>query len=122
MWEDWLPHYLAIGISKYDFFHSTPKELQAYDKAYEIRRNIQDEQDWMLGLYFYEAVSVVVGNALRKKTAKPLSFRDKPILKELEEKRAKERPLTEDEKNAAISALFANLESMQARFEATHKK
>ena len=96
--------------------------MQAYDKAYDLRRKVEDERDWMLGCYFYEAVSVVASNALRKKGAKPISYRKKPVLQELEEKREGERPLTEDEKIAATAALFANLENMQAKFEKAHKK
>ena len=37
IFEDWLPKYISMGMSKNEFFHSTPKILQAYDKAYLLR-------------------------------------------------------------------------------------
>lgn len=112
---------MAIGVNKNDFFHSTPKELTYYDKAYELRRKVKDEQDFMLANYIYEAIAVVIHNAFAKKNSQPLKFRDKPYLQEIEEKKYLNRELTVDEKSSAIDILFGNLESMQRKFEKSKK-
>lgn len=119
MFEDWLPHNLAIGVSKYDFLHSTPNELRAYLKAYEIKRKAEDERDWMLGMYVHEAFGVVIKNAFSKKGAKKAKYREKPFLKEAEDSRkyATGEGLTEEEKKSATDFLFASLSVMQSNFE-----
>lgn len=103
-------------MTKYEFYHSTLNDLLDYDEAYQLRRKIDDEQAYFQGIYFYEAVSVALGNAFRKKGAKPIPYRDKSILNEIEEKN---RPLTEEEIKTQTDNLFAMLGSMQANFEAS---
>ena len=93
--------------------------LSDYDDAYRLRRKIEDERDYFLGVYFYDAVQVALGNAFRKKGSKPLEYRDKPILQAYEEKQRLLNP-TEEEKKQHIDNLFAMLGQMQANFERTH--
>lgn len=87
-----------------------------YDEAYKIRRRIEDEKALFLGHYFYEAVSTALSNAFRQKGSKPIQYRKKGILAEMEEMN---RPLTEEEKIEQTNNLFAMLGEMQARFEAS---
>lgn len=47
--------------------HSTPKELDAYDKGYRLRRQIKDEEMWIMGRYVLSAVSVALEHAFSKK-------------------------------------------------------
>lgn len=51
----------------------------------------KSEEMWLQGLYIYNAVYVVIGNALKKKGAKPLEYLEEPI---------RLLPLTEEEKAA----------------------
>lgn len=62
MYEDMLPSYLAMGISKDEFFHSTPYELEAYEEAYQIKREIADEQAWLQARYNLEAYMVALSH------------------------------------------------------------
>lgn len=107
-----------MGVSKEDFFHATPKVLKAYDKAYDIRMRELDHMNLLLGYYTYEAVSISLSNAFRKKGAKPLKYRDMPIL---EEARRNSGDLTEAEKIAETKKLFESLEMMKRNFEMNHK-
>lgn len=60
-----LPHYLSIGVSKGDFFSSTPKILKAYDKAHEEKIKTMDALAWQFcGSYVLSAVSVAVDHCL----------------------------------------------------------
>ena len=114
-------HYLAIGVSKHDFYHSTLVGLRDYDEAYKLRRKIQDERDYFVGIYTYEAVSIAIGNAFRSKGSKPYTYRDKSITAELEEKEHLKH-LTDEEKQVHIDNLFAMLGQMQTRFEQNQSK
>ena len=57
-----LPSYLAMGVTKDEFMHSTPNELEAYQKAYQIKREIADEQAWLQGRYNLEALMVALAH------------------------------------------------------------
>jgi hypothetical protein len=46
--------------------NSTPYEMQAYDKAYKIRRVQEDERDWMMGQYMLSAIGTVMSSAFSK--------------------------------------------------------
>lgn len=105
---------MTIGVSREEFYHSTLVELRDWDKIYKNRRMIEDEKALLSGIYTYEAVSTALSNAFRKSGTKPVPYRHKSILAEIEENN---RPLTEEEKNKQINNLFAMLNGMQERFE-----
>lgn len=70
---------MAIGVSKNEIYHSTVVSLRDYDEAYKIRRKLEDQRDYMMHIYFYDAVSVALGNAFRKKGSKPYELRKQPF-------------------------------------------
>lgn len=43
-----------------EFFHLSPRSLKAYNKAYEIKRKIDDEKAYMQGLYNLRAFEVAL--------------------------------------------------------------
>lgn len=79
----------------------------------------QDSVNFMLGNYFFEAVSTALANAFRKKGAKPTKYREMPYL---EEARRKSGNLTEREKIAETKKLFEQLEMMKRNFEMNQKE
>ena len=85
MFEDWLPHYLSIGVGKNEFFHSTPKILNAYDKAFERKIVYRDAEFWRNGQYTFSAVYVAVEHCLGGKKAKSEYIKE-PLLKDLSER------------------------------------
>ena len=64
---------------------------QDYFRANQISNQKKSEEMWLQGLYFYHGVSVALGNALRKKGAKPIKYMSEPI---------RIIPMTEEEKKA----------------------
>ena len=79
-----LPHYLAIGVPKFDFFHSTPKELKAYDKAFELRQKIEDDKMWgFWGNYGISALIFAIDHCFNGRKAKSKFF-EQPIMRELD--------------------------------------
>ena len=114
-----LPDCIVAGMSVEEFWHSYPCELTPYFEAQKRRRLLEDDRDYICGLYTFEAVSVAVSNALRGKHGKVHEYRKQPILREWEEKN---RPLTEEEKQRQREMFVEQLKLMQTNFELAHKK
>jgi len=114
---------LAVGITAKEFWDSYPVEIEPYFEAEKIRRRISDEEAWLGGFYTLEAISVVLGNAFRKKNTKPLEYRKQPILKELYEKN---KPLTqkeiEEKARRDADRLFHRLEIARFNQELAEKR
>ena len=89
-----MPSCIAVGMTAEEFWHSYPVEIEPYFEAQKIRRRVHDEEAYFQGLYTMEALSVVLGNAFRKKNTKPIKYRETPILKEIDEKN---RPISQKE-------------------------
>lgn len=95
-----------MGVSKHDFFHSTPKILQAYDKAYIFRIQEKDRQNWQLGQYIMSAI----GSCFSKNT----KYIEKPFLADIH--------LTEEErKERELKKFIDNLQSLKTAFDANRK-
>jgi hypothetical protein len=89
-WADELcPYYMAIGVPCDEYWHGDPTQLQYYIKAHELRNEQRNEEMWWQGLYFHDAVSVVLANAFKKPGQRPEKYHEKPI---------RIKPLTEEEK------------------------
>lgn len=109
-----------MGIGYDEFWTLTPRKLNVMIEGYKLKRKIDDEKDWMLGGYVFEAVSLAVGNAFRKKNEKSLEYfkvRERPYTDSMEE----ERELTEEEKQKYIDAFMSSLQTMQTNFNSKHK-
>lgn len=107
---------MTIGVSREEFYHSTLVELRDYDEIFHQRRLLEDERDYMCGIYTFQAVSTAISNAFRDKGAKPYEYRDKSIMAEIEEQRRLMNP-TEEEKKKQLDLLRKQLFGMQERFE-----
>lgn len=120
-WEtELMPQVMAMGISYDEFWTLNPRKLKIIAKSYTLKRQIEDEKAWLLGGYVFQAVSVAMGNAFRKKNAKAKDYFEiveKPFLKHVEK-----QELSEDEKQKRIDALMASLHVMQGNFELKHGK
>jgi hypothetical protein len=82
-----LPNALAIGVPYDVFWHLNPKKLQSFYKAYKIKQKMQDEQSWMLGIYFESAAYTAVSNALANAFGKKCKaeYMKKPIMSKIED-------------------------------------
>lgn len=99
-----------------------PRKLKPYFEGHQKKIRMNDVEQYRMGLYTYEAVSVAVSNMFRKKGQKPNNYREKPILQEYDEKIKSNQPLSEEEKKRQTELLFANLRIMQANFENNNKE
>ena len=115
-----LPSCLAIGITPEQFWKMNPSLLEPYSKAEELKEEKHDTHMWMMGSYIYEAFSVVLANAFRKKGTSAKHYRDKPYMMEAQENGVRGE-LTKEEKVEKTETLFKILSVMQANFELEKK-
>lgn len=73
------------GVTIEQIEMSCPKELEPYDKAFELQKRLNDEQMWLMGSYVQNAVCVALDRALNGKKA-TLQYLEKPMLTDYFEK------------------------------------
>lgn len=115
-----LPHGLAIGIPYELFWHLTPKKIKAFEKAYELKRKVDDEKAYMQGVYNLKAFEVVLSNVVAgfSKRKSDAEYFKEPLLSAKEH----DGKLSEEELQKQREEFVAMLERMKTNFELTHKK
>lgn len=114
---------MAMGISYEEFWHLNPRKINVIVEGYKLKRQVIDEQQWFLGDYVFDAVSLALGNAFRKKGTKPKEYFkevDQSILNRMKDT-PDENGLTETEKKSKTELLFKNLEIMAANYRLSGK-
>lgn len=114
-----LPYFIAIGISKSEFFDSTPKDLEPYVEAEKIRQKRRDAEAWQFSIYTMSAVSTAVAQCLSKHSK--AKYMEEPLTV-MYEKKQKAENLTASEKKSERKKLLSWLQLMQTNFELSHKK
>ena len=72
-------YYLAIGMSLDEYWCASPNLVKFYRNAHRLKAEKKNQELWLQGLYIYNAFSVVLANAFRKKGARTHSYLDKPL-------------------------------------------
>ena len=92
------PYYLSIGMTAEQFWDGDPTLVIYYRKAAELKNERVNQELWLQGLYFYEALCDVspILHAMAKKGTKPNPYPDAPYpiserqrRKDIEEKERK---------------------------------
>jgi len=68
-----------MGMTLEQFWDEPPFLASVYRDAYRIRRKTENEQAWIQGLYFYDALAVCMANVFSKKGAKRQDYVDHPF-------------------------------------------
>lgn len=99
------PYYLAIGMTYEQFWEQDCELVKYYRKAAEIRQNLKNQDAWLQGAYFYEALADVapIFRSLAKKGTRATPYRSEPYEFRGKEKR-KEKA---DERAKAYMTAFA---------------
>ena len=115
IWEDFLPNALTIGVPYELFWRLNPKKLKAFQIAFENKRKIRDEENWISwGVYGMSALSVVLGNVFSKNSR----YVENPFLQSLKNKT---KILTEEEKEQKTKELFMQLSIMESNYKMSKK-
>lgn len=113
----------GYGLTISDINDSCPSDLKPYEKAYELRREIRDEETYMQGIYTMKALEVVLSHfaaGLAKKRSKEKYF-EEPLLSKLKNSGLHGENLSEEELQKQRELFVAKLLTMQANFELNHK-
>jgi len=105
-----------MGMSYEQYWEQSPYLTVAYRKAYRIKRETENEQAWLQGLYVFDAFAVVLANVFSRRGAKKQKYIERPIdIFPLTEREKKRR---EAEENAKMQAV---MESMMRKQRAKRK-
>lgn len=108
-------YYMALGVSANEFWNGDPTLLKYYAERHRIAVEQQNEQMWLQGVYFYEAISTALAQAFSKHTN--AKYPEKPH---------RLTPLSEDEQELEnkkkVEEFRAQLMAAGRRFEAKHKR
>ena len=95
------------------YWDGSPFLAVTYRKAYNLRRQIDNEQAWLQGLYVFDAFAVCLANAFGKRGAKKQTYIEKPIdILPLTEREKKRR---EQEENAKMQKAMEAIRREQQR-------
>ena len=65
IFDDCFPFYLAIGMSYAEYWEGDSSLTRYFRKAYKIKQEQDNNNAWWQGLYFYDAISTALHNAMR---------------------------------------------------------
>ena len=65
VFEECFPFYLAIGMSYAEDWEGDSSLTRYFRKAYKIKQEQDNNNAWLQGLYFYDAISTALHNAMR---------------------------------------------------------
>jgi hypothetical protein len=100
IFEQLCPYYMSIGMSYDDFWNGDVSMVRAYRKAYELQEKRRNQELWLQGMYFYEALcdaSPLFRFSMKKGAIKPESYVKEPYpisaaeVREREEREARKK-------------------------------
>lgn len=98
-----------MGMTYEQYWEQSPHLAVVYRKAYRLRRETENEQAWLQGLYVFDAFAVCLANAFAKSGQKRQKYLERPIdIFPLTEEEKKRREAEENEKmRQAMEAMAA---------------
>ena len=107
------PYYLSIGMTYDQFWNEDCELVKFYRKAAQIRQDLKNQDAWLQGAYFYEALvdAAPILRAFAKKGTKPRPYSTSPyaltVKEQKKEKEAKEKAVSSKGKRY-MEALMAS--------------
>lgn len=101
IFEKMCPIYMSYGMSYDDFWNGPAYMVRFYREAHKLKLQQQDENNWMIGMYVYEAIldcSPILHPFSKSK--KPLPYAEKPYLFDKLSEGSKSEEQKEKEKEA----------------------
>lgn len=123
LFEKNCPIYMSYGMTYNEFWYDSAYKVKFYRESYKLKLKQQDENNWMQGMYVYEALCKVspILHAFSKKGTKPLPYAEKPFLMDKIAPREKTQKEIEQEKeNERLKAMiyFNNVfRAMERKFK-----
>ncbi len=70
---------MAIGMPVEDYWEKPQRYCNYYLEAHMMKNQQRNEEMWVQGMYFYDAVRVALQNGFGKKGAKRAKYAEKPF-------------------------------------------
>lgn len=93
---------MAIGMTYEQYWYGDPLMVRAFYKADKLRREREDENAWLQGLYIMNALDATVGNMFREKGSQRAEYPEEPF--SVRKKREKQERTEEEKDRDAIWA------------------
>lgn len=79
--EKVFPYYLSIGMTYEQYWEMDCDLVKFYRKAADIKRDLMNQNAWLIGLYVYEAIgdNAPILNIAAKRGTRPLPYRASPF-------------------------------------------
>lgn len=106
---------MVMGMTYEQFWEQSPRLAVAYRKAYRLRRETENEQAWLQGLYVFDAFAVCMANAFSKPGTKKQKYIERPI--DIFPLTERERKRREAEENAKMQAAMEAMARKQRQRE-----
>ena len=126
IFDEYLPEYMAIGMTYTEYWDGEFGTKRAARKAYAIRikneQRLTDRQNWYLGQYVISALKstplLVAGLNVKPSTQLP-DYAEKPFLEAAEEMKKEEvrKKKEEDQTKLAMAMMQAAFTKFNQRFE-----
>ena len=112
MFYSHLPFYLSIGITYTQYWDEDCQLVRYYRKAFQLSQQRRNQELWLQGAYFYEALVDVapVLHAFAKKGTKPSPYVSEPFAisnAEVLERRQRDAQVRYDTQKAKVAAWAA---------------
>lgn len=80
VFEKSFPYYLSIGMTEKQYWDKDCTLVRYYRKAEELRNEKFNQQAWLQGMYFYDALARIspILHAYAKKGTRPKSYVEQP--------------------------------------------
>lgn len=116
IFEQLCPYYMSIGMSYEEFWNGDVNAVKAYRKADELRYKRRNQELWLQGMYFYEALCDA--SPLFRFSTKPVKA--EPYIKEpfpitADEVREREERKMREEEERFKAEFAAYVERLQAK-------
>lgn len=86
---------MAIGMTYEQYWFDDPLLVRAFYEADKIRQKRINDAAWLQGIYVLRALEATVGNLIKKKTDKAITYPEQPI--DLEPNKVKNIVKTEEQ-------------------------
>lgn len=116
--ERLFPFYLALGMTYELYWDMDSTLVKAYRKAHELKQELDNQNLWLQGMYFYEAMCCVAP-ILRafSKAKKPIAYRSQPYTLETPFSKAKAEQQKQNNDLKAKSVMESFMVQFNRKFE-----
>ncbi len=95
------------------YWEKSPYLAVAYRKAYKLRKEAENEQAWLQGLYTHVAFAIALSNAFSKSGARKQNYIDKPL--DIFPLTEEQKKLREQQENAKMQQAMEEMVRRQRR-------